>query len=125
MLLKLIHISNINTSRGNYMIHIKIKLNYFISVLIVAILLFSALLPFASAADISKITAFKKGPSFNPVVPIKKTIFVDFDTENLIDDYSYLAAVPTAVFNDENSLYSYPLLFYQDEYAYEDDKNEV
>jgi hypothetical protein len=104
------------------MIHTKTKLNYFISVLIVSILLVSAILPLVSATDISKIVGYNKGPSFNSVVPIKKTIFVNFDTENLIDDYSYLAAIPTAVFNDENNLYSYPLLFYQDEYQYEDDK---
>jgi hypothetical protein len=104
------------------MIHIKIKLKNFVSVLTVAILLVGVLLPLGSADNISNMSGFERGPSFNTVIPIKKTIFVNFDTENLIDDYSYLAAVPTAVFNEDNNLYSYPLLYYQDEYDYEDDK---
>jgi len=102
------------------MIHIKIK--NFLSILIVIILLTSVFLPFVNATDISNIAGFVKGPSFNSVVPIKKTIFVNFDNEKLIDDYSYLAAIPMAIFNDNTNLYSYPLLFYQDEYQPEDEK---
>ena len=104
------------------MIHIKVKFKNFISIFVVVILFASVLLPLGYATDISTITGIKKGPSYTSVVPIKKTIFVNFDTEKLIDDYSYLAAVPTAVFNDNDNLYSYPLLYYQDEYEYEDDK---
>ncbi len=103
------------------MIHIRIKLKNFISVLIVVILLATVILPFGLATDVSHIVGFDKGPSFISVIPLKKTIFVNFDSEKLIDDYSYLAAVPTAVFNAEGNLYSYPLLFYQDEYEYEED----
>ncbi|MCJ7697404.1 MAG: hypothetical protein MUO73_03635, partial [Thermoplasmata archaeon] len=61
---------------------------------------------------------FAKGVSWKPVVPMKKTTFVNFDENGILDDYAYLAAVPTTVFHDPegNRLFSNPLLFYQDEY---------
>ena len=37
---------------------------------------------------------FTKGVSWQPSISMKKTTFVNFDGENLIDDYAYLAAVP-------------------------------
>jgi hypothetical protein len=64
---------------------------------------------------------FDKGPSYNPVVPIKKVTFVNHNEESLLDDYSYLAAIPTAVFNENDKLVSHPLIFFQDEYLYETD----
>jgi hypothetical protein len=104
------------------MIHINLKLKNFISVFIVALFIISILLPIVNSVDLNYIKGFEKGPSFKPVVPLKKTIFVNFDNENLIDDYSYLAAVPTAIFNDGDNLYSYPVLYYEDEYEYVEDK---
>ena len=67
---------------------------------------------------------FTKGVSWKPVVPMKKTTFVNFDGNGILDDYAYLAAVPTAVFHDPegNRLFSNPLLFYQDEYPVKEDK---
>ena len=72
-----------------------------------------------SAKDIK---GFDKGVSYKPVVPLKKITFVNFDEDSLLDDYSYLAAVPTAVFSDNSRLYSHPLLFYQDPYPIKEDK---
>lgn len=68
---------------------------------------------------------FAKGVSWKPVVPMKKTTFVNFDENGILDDYAYLAAVPTAVFHDPegNRLFSNPLLFYQDEYPVKEDKD--
>ena len=65
---------------------------------------------------------FDKGPSSLPVVPLEKTTFIGFDKETLLDDYAYLACVPTAVFQNDEKLYSHPLLFFEDEYKYEEDK---
>ncbi|MDH7507029.1 MAG: cell wall-binding repeat-containing protein, partial [Candidatus Thermoplasmatota archaeon] len=45
---------------------------------------------------------------------------VNFDEESYLDDYAYLSAVPTTVFNNGEKLFSYPLLFYQDEYPIND-----
>jgi len=65
---------------------------------------------------------FDKGPSSLPVIPLKKATFIGFDKETLLDDYAYLACVPTAVFQNDEKLYSHPLLFFEDEYKYEADK---
>jgi len=59
-------------------------------------------------------TGFSKGVSYKPVVPLKKTTFVNYDETSFLDDYAYLAAVPTAVFPANSTLVSSPLLFYQD-----------
>jgi len=104
------------------MIHIKSIGKKIIPILIVTILVLSILLPLGQAVNFDYIVGFEKGPSYKSVIPIKKTIFVNFDDEKLIDDYSYLAAVPTAVFNSNGNLFSNPLLYYQDEYEYTEDK---
>jgi len=46
---------------------------------------------------------------------------VGHDKNSKLDDYAYLAAVPTSVFNNDGKLFSNPLLFYEDEYVWEDD----
>jgi hypothetical protein len=69
-------------------------------------------------------TGFSKGISWTSVVPLKKTTFVNFDENGILDDYAYLSALPTTVFYDKeaNRLFSNPLLFYQDEYPVTEDK---
>jgi len=99
-----------------------IKLNVFLVVSIVGIMVSAAIVPIILAVNIDRIQGFDKGPSYKPVVPMKKVTFVNFDGESYLDDYAYLAAVPTAVFNDGDRLFSHPLLFYQDEYDPEEEK---
>ena len=82
----------------------------------------AAIIPVAVADNVERIQGFNKGPSYKSVVPMKKTTFVNYDEETYLDDYAYLAALPTAVFSDEDKLFSHPLLFYQDEYPVEEDK---
>lgn len=65
---------------------------------------------------------FSKGVSHQPVVPIEKATFVQYDESTYLDDYSYLAAVPTSVFNYQNQLYSHPLLFFDDTLYHEEKK---
>ena len=72
--------------------------------------------------DNSYIAGFDKGVSWKPVVPMQKTTFVNYDDESYLDDYSYLAAIPTAVINSEDQLYSHPLMFYEDDIEPEDEK---
>jgi len=98
--------------------------NVFLTITIVFTLLIVTILPVTIAADTKHIKSFDKGPSYKPVVPIKKITMVNFDKETYLDDYAYLAAVPTSVFNDGDKLFSHPLLFYQDEYE-PDDKREL
>lgn len=63
-------------------------------------------------------SGFSKGVTWKPYVPLKRTTFVEYDTESYLDDYAYLAAVPSTVFYDENSdeIFTNPLLFYEEEY---------
>lgn len=99
-----------------------IKSNGFIAIATICILLSVAIIPVTLAVNIDHIEGFDKGPSYTKVVPIKKTTLVQFDKDTILDDYAYLAAVPTAVFNQDGKLFSHPLLFYEDEYPVEDDK---
>ena len=98
----------------------KFKINNFLIAATVAILLIGAIIPSIQATSLNEYKGFDKGPSYNPVVPIKKVTFVDFDEESLLDDYSYLAAIPTAVFNEDEKLVSHPLMFFQEELDYDE-----
>jgi len=88
------------------MVKKKIKLSNFIAISVICVILGTAIVPITLATDVNRI----------------KTTMVNFDEDTYLDDYAYLAAVPTAVFDDGNKLFSNPLLFYQDEYPVEEDK---
>ena len=88
---------------------------------IIVIFLYNILSPISLADDNPDI-GFKHGVSFESVVPINKVTLVNFDEESYLDDYSYLASIPTAVFHDDNTLYSHPLLFYQKDLKIRDEK---
>ena len=104
----------------------KQKISKIFILIAVSCLLFSAIvLPVVQSINVEKIRGFDKGPSYTSVVPIKKATFVNFDDKSIVDDYAYLAAIPTAVFRDssENKLFSHPLLYYYDTgYDYEEDE---
>ncbi|HHH79303.1 MAG TPA: hypothetical protein ENL13_00170, partial [Thermoplasmatales archaeon] len=94
--------------------------------IVVVLMLLSSALP-AVTADSNireNVKGYDRGVSWQPVVPLKKATFVNFDENSYLDDYSYLAAVPTTVFYDKDGgrLFSYPLLFYQDPYPVKEDK---
>ena len=85
-----------------------------ITILILSLILINLYNPIATADDKSNL-GFEKGVSWKPVVPMKKVTFVNYDEKSYLDDYAYLASVPTSVFHTEDVLYSNPLLFYQDD----------
>jgi len=90
---------------------------------IICILLMNVLISVGLADKNSDyVKGFDKGPSYIPVVPLKKITFVNYDEQSYLDDYAYLASVPTAVFKNDSQLYSHPLLFYQDEQNFDDEK---
>jgi len=97
-----------------------------ISVALVALFIIGSILPNALAANtgLKHITGVDKGVSWKPYIPLKKTTFVDYDENNLLDDYSYLAAVPTSVFYDKDKerIFSNPLLFFKDEMIINNEK---
>ena len=99
------------------------RLNVFVATSIVYIMIIAAILPTTLAVDVNRINGFDKGPSYTSVVPMEKVTFVNYDEESYLDDYAYLAAIPTSVFNDGDKLFSHPLLFYQDDYEPEDEKD--
>ncbi len=96
--------------------------NHFVAIAMICIMSTAGYLPITLAANADYLEGFDKGPSYKPVVPLKKTTLVNFDGDSNIDDYAFLAAVPTTVFDDGEKLYSHPLLFYQDEYNIEEEK---
>ena len=98
------------------------KLESIITLSIVCFIFTGLLIQSGLAININHIKGFDKGPSYKSVVPMEKVTFVNFDDNSLLDDYAYLAAVPTAIFEAENKLFSHPLLFYQDFYRPEDEK---
>jgi len=77
----------------------------------------------AQKSNVEYISGYSNNVSFSKsVVPIKKTTFINFDEDTYLDDFAYLASVPTTVFRHSDKLFSYPLLFYQDEYPVTEDK---
>ncbi len=101
---------------------LRFKAHYLV-VSIIIILLATPILPVVSAEGNVEIYGFDKGVSWKNVVPLKKITLVNFDETSYIDDYAFLACVPTSVFYDSgNKIFSHPLLFYQDYYSVEERK---
>jgi len=102
----------------------KITLNKKWAVLIIiGLFLSSSLLPLLNA-DSNKSSGFSKGIGYTSFIPTLQTTFVKHDSNSLLDDYAYLSSVPTSVFLDKqtDTMYAHPLLFYEDEYIPDNDK---
>ena len=93
-----------------------------IALMLATLMLIGIIIPVNEAASNTMPSGFDKGPSYTSVVPTKKVTFVNYDENEIFDDYAYLAAVPTSVFNYDGTLVSNPLLFYQDQMRIEEDK---
>jgi len=98
------------------------KTKSFILLSVFCLVLVSVLTPIVSSTNVNYVDGFDKGPSYIPVVPVEKVTFVNHDKDSLLDDYSYLASVPTSVFREDSKLFSNPLLFYEDEYDVNEEK---
>ena len=99
--------------------------NVILNILLISLLINTLLLNAAFAElDANNHKGFNKGVSWKPIVPMKKVTLIKSNEDNLIDDYSYLASIPSSVFYDEinNRIFSNPLLFYEDEYIYLNEK---
>ncbi len=99
---------------------LKYNVNKIMIFFAILLLIQSPIISSISAADTEK--GFDKGPSYTSVLPIEEATLVKYDENSYFDDYSYLAAVPTSVFKENNQLYSHPLLFFDEEYEYEEEK---
>jgi len=101
--------------------------NRILSFFIIGMFALGSLIPLTLSTDNIQRDGFDKGPSYTSVVPMKKVTFINFDENTLLDDYAYLAAVPTAVFKDQEKdiLFSHPLLFYQDRIQSDDEQHKI
>jgi len=103
----------------------KLTIHVLVSLMIISIMSLSVILT-PVIADSSRIfdSGFDRGVSWSPNIPIKKTTFVQIDEEGYTDDYAYLAAIPTSIFYDKDTkkIFSNPLLYYQDEFTPEKEK---
>jgi len=52
--------------------------------------------------------------AWKPLAPMATTTFVGFDRNSYLDDWAYLAALPTSVFAANGQLYASPLLYWED-----------
>ena len=98
--------------------------NSLIAIIVISMFLAGTVIPIVNAAN-HELIGFGKGVTWKPLVPTKEVTFVNFDKESYLDDYAYLAAVPTSVFNEGNNLVSHPLLYFQEKLDYEDDKYRI
>lgn len=90
-----------------------------ISLLLTALLLSSAVLPATlSAAPGNQVTEWNPNGldhvSWLPLAPMPAATFVEFDPNSYMDDWAYLAALPTSVFSANGQVYGAPLLFWED-----------
>ncbi len=102
------------------------KLNIFFIIFILFIILASLVIPASSTLRESiRTEGYSKGVSYKSVVPLKKATFVNYEDKNYLDDYAYLASVPTTVFNDGNQLLSSTFLFYQEDVTFKEQKKKI
>ncbi len=104
--------------------NLKIKKVKILALFITLMMTAGTLVTISTAETVSnKTQGFDKGPACLPVNALKKATLVQYDENSLLDDYAYLSAVPTAVFKENEEFYAHPLLFYKDEYKYEEDED--
>jgi len=74
------------------------------------------MVPGETGFEVTDKTAFE-GVSWAPVQAQSKTTLVGFDPYSYLDDYAFMASVPASTFYQDGTLYSSPLLFYEDSYV--------
>ncbi len=92
------------------------KYTWFMAIFIVAMMVISPLISLSHGGDVRELPSGFKGVSWKRVVPLNKVTLVKFDENSYVDDFAYMAAIPSSVSYDEKTdrLYSNPLLFYED-----------
>jgi hypothetical protein len=90
------------------------KIRQFVAAMLTLLIIFNIFAVTVLSDKTYNVKGFDKGPSYTNVVPIQKITLIQFDEHTYLDDYAYLASIPTAVFKNDEKLFSHPLLFYQD-----------
>jgi len=96
------------------------RLKFYLTLTLVSLLI-TTFLPITLASDIDRIDGFEKGVTWQQFKSLKKATLVNFDKDTLIDDYAYLASIPSSVFSDGNTLFTSPLLLFQPKNTYPDE----
>ncbi len=91
------------------------KYTWSLSIFIVAMMVLTPLLSLSYGEDVRELPSGFDGVSWKKVVPLNKVTLVKFDENSYVDDFAYMAAIPSSVFYDDNTdkIYSNPLLFYE------------
>ena len=102
-----------------------LNINSLLTGIAIFVMLGGVILP-TVLSDTSKIyvDGFDRGVSWKPYIPLKRTTFIQHDQESYLDDYAYLAAIPTSVFYDKNEdrIFTNPLMFFEDTFVPEEEK---
>jgi len=96
------------------------KYTWSLSIFVVAMMVLTPLLSFSYGEDVRKLPSGFEGVSWKKVVPLNKVTLVKFDENSYVDDFAYMAAIPSSVFYDDDTdkIYSNPLLFYESSKQY-------
>ena len=91
-------------------------LSVFLSLLFVATS-FSVMIPTSEVGGANDDPTGDEAVAWQELAPFSAATLVAMDKESYVDDFAYLAAVPTAVFAEGDKLYSSPVLFYEEPYS--------
>jgi len=90
------------------------RYSWLVSIFVACLMVFT---PLVSLGDeVREVPSGFDGLSWRRVVPLNKATLVQFDPDSYLDDFAYLAAIPSSVFYEHNTdkLYANPLLFYEE-----------
>jgi len=86
-----------------------------LAVLVMVMATFIGCLQDAKAEINVNLQPVPQAATWAPLIPMKNVFVVRYDPESYVDDYAYMAAVPTAVFYDKDNrvVYGAPLLYWE------------
>lgn len=115
------------------MLHKHPRGNVIFAIMIILLMVAGTIGTAVFAGSAAHYKGFEKGIPWKSFTPMKRVTFVEFDKESYVDDYAYLASIPSSVFNNGDVLFSNPVLFFQpdetypeeDKYRFLDDYNSI
>ncbi|NIA10309.1 MAG: hypothetical protein GWP10_11435, partial [Nitrospiraceae bacterium] len=96
------------------------KYTWFMAIFVVVMMVVSPLLSLSYGQDVKELPSGFEGVSWKKVVPVNKVTLVKFDENSYVDDFAYMAAIPSSACYDDKTdkIYSNPLLFYQGQHDF-------
>jgi hypothetical protein len=106
------------------MVHKHSRVNVIFAISVISLMVAATIGTAVFAGGAAQYKGFEKGIPWKSFTPMKRVTLVEFDKESYVDDYAYLASIPSSVFNNGDVLFSNPVLFFQADGTYPDeDKN--